>query len=46
MYNHLTRYSFRIPRLLGVKDYLNNYFPLYTRLTRFRIRLEIYPPVT
>ena len=32
----------RIPRLLGVKNYLNNYLA-YKRLTRSRIRVEIAP---
>ena len=30
----------RNPRLLGVKNYLNNYFAMYTYLTHFRIRVE------
>ena len=34
----------RIPRLLVVKSYLNNYFAMYTRLTRSRIRLEVASP--
>ena len=33
----------RIPRLLGVKNYLNNYFA-YQRLTRFRIDAELEAP--
>ena len=35
-----------IPRLLGIKNYLNNYLAMYTRLTRSHIRVEIYPPAT
>ena len=31
----------RIPHLLGVRNYLNNYFVMYTRLTRSRIRVEL-----
>ena len=31
----------RIPRLLGVGNYLNNYFPLYLRLRRSIIREEL-----
>ena len=27
----------RIPRLLGVRNYLNNYFAMYKRLTRSRV---------
>ena len=27
----------RIPRLLGVRNYLNNYFVIYKRLTRSRV---------
>ena len=34
----------RIPRLLGVKNYLNNYFTMYKRLTRFRIRVILASP--
>ena len=34
----------RIPRLLGVNDYLNNYLAMYRRLTRFRIRMELASP--
>ena len=34
----LTRFPYtlgtRVPRLLGVRNYLNNYFSMYTRLTR------------
>ena len=30
-----------IPRLLGVSNYLNNYFAMYTHLTRSRIRVEL-----
>ena len=29
-----------IPRLLEVRNYLNNYFAMYTRLTRSRIRVD------
>ena len=46
MYNHLTRFSLRIPLLIGVQNYLNNYFSMYARMTRFRIRVELYPPAT
>ena len=31
----------RIPRLLGAKNYLINYFAMYTCLTRFRIRVKL-----
>ena len=31
----------RIPRLLGVRNYLNNYFAMYRRLTRSHIRAEL-----
>ena len=31
----------RIPRLLGVKNYLNNYFTMYTCLTRFRMDVNL-----
>ena len=31
----------RFPGLHGVRNYLNNNFAMYTRLTRSRIRLEI-----
>ena len=31
----------RIPRLLGVRNYLNNYFTMYKRLTHSRIRVEL-----
>ena len=34
----------RIPRLLGVKNYLNHYFAMYICLTRFRIRVEVTSP--
>ena len=30
----------RIPRPLGVMNYLNNYFAMYIRLTRSRVRVE------
>ena len=33
-----------IPDLLGVKNYLNNYFVIYTRLTRSRIRVDLASP--
>ena len=33
-----------IPRLLEVKNYLNNYFAMYTCLTRVRIRVELASP--
>ena len=29
----------RIPRLLGLKNYLNNYFAMYIRLMRSRMRV-------
>ena len=35
----------RIPRPLGVKNYLNNYFAMYKRPTRSRIRVELASPV-
>ena len=34
----------RIPRLLGDRNYINNYFAMYTCLTRFRIRVELASP--
>ena len=34
----------RNPRRHGVKNYLNNYFAMYTWLTRFRIRVELASP--
>ena len=33
-----------IPRLFGVKKYLNNYFARYKRLTRSRIYVELASP--
>ena len=33
-----------IPRLLGVGSYLNNYFVMYARLTRSRIRVVLTYP--
>ena len=36
-YTHGTR----LPRLLGLRDYINNYFAMYKRLTRSRICVEI-----
>ena len=30
----------RIPRLLGFKNYLNDYFSMYKRRTRSRIRVK------
>ena len=33
----------RIPRLRGVRNYLNNYFVMYTRLTHSRIHVELAP---
>ena len=33
-----------IPRLLGFKNYLNNYYAMYTRLTRSRISVEFASP--
>ena len=35
-----------IARILGIYDYLNNYFALYTRLTRSRIRVELESPAS
>ena len=34
----------RIPHLHGVKNYLNNYFAMYTRLTRSRKCVELASP--
>ena len=34
----------RIPRLLQVKNYLINFFAMYTCLTRFRIREKLASP--
>ena len=31
----------RIPRLLGVRNYLNNYFSMYMRLTLSRINADL-----
>ena len=31
----------RIPGPLGVTNYFNNYFSMYTRVTRFHIRVEV-----
>ena len=33
-----------IPRLLGVSNYLNNYFAIYTRLTRLHIQADLASP--
>ena len=33
-----------IPLLLGVKNYLNNDFAIYKRLTRFRLRTKLASP--
>ena len=35
----------RIHRLLGVKNYLNNYFAMYTCLARFRVGVKLASPV-
>ena len=35
-----------IPSLHGVRNYLNNYFANYTRLTHSRIRVEVAFPVS
>ena len=34
-----------IPRLLGIWNYFNNYFAMYTRLTRSRIGVELASPL-
>ena len=34
----------RIPRLLGIRNYLNNYFAMYKRLTHSRIRVVLTSP--
>ena len=34
----------RIPRPLGVRNYLNNSFTMYKRVTRSRIRVELASP--
>ena len=34
----------RSPRLLGVRNYLNNYFAMCKRLTHSRIRVELAAP--
>ena len=34
----------RIPCLLGVRNYLNNYFAMYKRLTHYRIRVKLASP--
>ena len=31
----------RLHRLLGVRNYLNNYFAIYTRLTRSHIHADV-----
>ena len=36
----------RIPRLLGIKNYLNNYFAMYPQLTRSPIRVELATPAS
>ena len=42
MYNELPYTSgAHIPRLLCIKIYLNNYFAMYTCLTRSGIRVEL-----
>ena len=44
MYNRLTHTRMRgtrIPRLFGVRSYLNNSFSIYKRLTPTRIRVEL-----
>ena len=45
MYTRLSRFPHtrgtRIPRLLNVRNYLKNYFAMYKRLTRTRIRVEL-----
>ena len=35
----------RIPRLFGFWNYLNNYYVMYKRLTRSRIRVELASPL-
>ena len=48
MYTSFTRFPYtrgtRVYPLLGVRTYLNNYFAMYTRLTRSRIRVELAYP--
>ena len=34
----------RVPHLLGVRNYLENYFAMYPRLTRSHIRVELASP--
>ena len=34
----------RHPRLLGIRNYINNYFAKYTRLTHSRIQVELASP--
>ena len=34
----------RIPCLLVVRNYLNNYFAMYKRLTRYRVHVELASP--
>ena len=34
----------RIPRLFGVRNYLNHYFAMYGRLMRSRVRGELASP--
>ena len=44
MYTRVTRSHIRMPSLLGVSIYLNNYFAMYKHLTRSRIRVELASP--
>ena len=37
--------TLRIHRLVEVKNYLNNYFAMYTGLTRFRVGVKLASPV-
>ena len=49
MYKRLTRSRIHAELapspILGVKNYLNNYFIMYTRLKRFRIHAEVEAPL-
>ena len=48
MYTSLTRPKYkrgpRIPHLLGFKNYLNNYYAMYKRLMRSRVRADLTSP--
>ena len=41
---HVYTRGTRIPRILGVRNYINNYFAMYKRLTRSHIHADLPPP--